>query len=170
MRARGKTRYGLILVTASSILIMITVVILISGMRYSDQVLYDESDFGIDGDVIVITIENDLPGVVQYSIDSDDDLRVSIKVRSPGGRTIHSNRGKVPLNGQVTVEKAGSLSIEIEVLSVNSGTDDLDIEIRSTGGSVLLTCCGILVTGMLSFLLLMMGGILTIMGVKEERR
>ena len=170
MRNRGKTRYGLILVTSSSVLILITVAILVSSIRYSDQVLYDESDFENDGDIIVLTVENGLPGVVQYSIDSDDDIRVSIKVRSPGGRTIHSNKGNVPLTGQATVERSGSYSIEIEVLSVSSGTDDIDIEIRSTGGSVLLTCCGVLFTGMLSFLLLLIGGIVTIMGVKEERR
>ncbi len=170
MRKGGKTRYGLILVTSSSILILFTVVILVSGIRYSDQVLYDESDFQNDGDVFVLTVENDLPGVVQYSIGSDDDLRVSIKVRSSGGRSIHSNKGNVPLTGQATVERSGSYSIEIEVLSISSGTEDLDIEIRSTGGSVFLTCCGVLFTGMSSFLLLLIGGIVTIMGVKEERR
>ena len=170
MRSRGKTRSGLILVTSSTILILITVVILVSGIRYSDQVLYDESDFELMGDTLVLTIENDLPGVVQYSVDSDDDLRVSIKVLSPGGRTIHSNKGNVPLTGQATLDRSGSYTIEIEVQSISSGTEDLDIEIRSTGGSIILTCCGVLITGMLSFLLLLIGGIVTIMAIKEGRR
>jgi hypothetical protein len=169
MRGRGKTRTGLILVTLSSFCIILTVILLLSGFRYSDQVLYTEDDFLEEGENFILEFRNDLPGVFTYSIDSGNDLRISLRLKNAGGNTIHRDSGEVPLTGQITLERTGDHVIELELLSGNGSLDDLDIEIGSTGESIILTCCVVSFLGLLSFIFLLTGAMLTVIGAREAR-
>lgn len=170
MRSRRKSRVGVVMVTLSSIFLVITVVVMISGFRYEDQVRYREDDFEIGSERMELAVHNELVGIIQYSIDSEDTMRISMDVTAPSGSSIHENYGRVPLTGQATMDARGEHIIIIDLETSGADLNDLEIEIRTTTGSVLITCCGVITTGTLAFFLLVFGAVITFIGAKEERR
>jgi hypothetical protein len=170
MRGWKKSRIGMVMVTLSSIFLVVTVVVMISGFRFEDQVRYRENDFQTDSGRMELIIDNDFVGIIQYTIDSEDTMRISMDVTAPSGSSIHENYGRVPLTGQATMDARGEHIIIIDLETSGADLNDLKIEIRTTTGSVLITCCGVFTTGTFSFFLLVFGAVITFMGAKEEKR
>jgi hypothetical protein len=158
------------MVTSSSLLLIVTTVILLAGFMYSDRVQYTEDDFDRENGVLHLDFESGRFGVLQYTLDYEKDVRVSVRIINPSGRTVHTSRGEVPLTAQVTLDRSGTHSIEMEILSGDGDPKDLEIEISLTDESIFFTCCGAFFSGALSFTLLIMGAVFTMIGTKEGRR
>jgi hypothetical protein len=141
MRRDFAARAGLISISVSSFLLVVTVIITIGGGMYESQIRYEENDLLVSNGSGTLTVDVSLVSVLHITIDSEKDLRIRLMiVDSESGETILDEIGYLPIQQQVVLDDPGEYSISIEVLSGGS-PGDIELEVGLSGNVILITCC-----------------------------
>ncbi|HHD16333.1 MAG TPA: hypothetical protein ENK47_06450 [Euryarchaeota archaeon] len=170
---RGKTGTGLVLLVVSSILLLISGAILLSGVLHSQQVVFTERDLVPSNSPSTFEKSFDVKlfSTLTYTIsDREERIHFKLEIEGPDGEVVHKKRGSGEETGSVQLRGSGRYTLILEFDEADASPDDVDLEIRLSGPVLLGTCCVSGLLGVVYITALLAGMTYLLVGYLEERR
>ena len=171
MEERRKIRYGFILVTLSSLIILLTLAFSISGFLHVNQVVYKNEDFNLNasGELIKNHTSPHLE-ILIFNFYSDSTIDIDLVVMNDKGHEIFNQSGESTTRMDVPIEKPDDYIIIIRFDDPGDDPDDLEIEVQQAGVFFFMMYCSSACCLFLIFLtVIITGAVFTFSGYSGMR-
>lgn len=159
------------MVTISSIILLISMILTLSGYLHAMQVIYTEADFILDDDGnLTIEYKSDSIEILVLNVDSEEIIDFILVVYDSSGDEVFNITDETLSMNNIPFLENGDFEIVIDVIDESDDPLDLTIEIMKTGSIFMVICMSVMCLGVIFLPLLVVGGVATIAGAMEMRR
>jgi hypothetical protein len=142
MEGRRKIKWGTLLITASTVILIITLMLTISGVMYGQRSIYTDEDleYGSDGN-LTMTIEVDGFSVFMFNFLTETRIEFNLSIYDEGGEEVHFQRGTTPTFVSVTFEHVGQYLLQVELTDEKDDPSELEMDVQNTDLFTISACC-----------------------------
>ena len=142
MDGRGRIRFGFILTSISSIIILLTTAFLISGFLNISHIVYTEEDFQlVDDREFLMNYSSSHLEILIFNFRSNKEIDVELTVIDGSDIEIFNEEGTTDTQMSVTFEESGEYQIHVKLTDPRDHPEDLGIDVQRGGAFFYLFYC-----------------------------